>query len=135
MWSFSNYFWRKNNSNLKRFWKIMRTNTKIWKTVPEYRNWWRRSQASVERQKSFEEEWKHKIMDFCNGKLLVFMKTRSGICFSLLMFLFFIIGLHVWGLELNRARLTSERTDLVPGCYIPTLRTKERECQKFLDWR
>ena len=38
--------------------------------VPEYRNWWRRSQASVERQKSFEEEWKHKIMDFCNGKLL-----------------------------------------------------------------
>merc|ERR1711993_196713 len=23
---------------------------------------------------------------------------------------------------------------LVPGCYIPTLRTKERECWKFLDW-
>ena len=30
---------------------------------------------------------------------------------------------------------TPGRTDLVPGCYIPTLRTKERECQKFLDWR
>jgi len=37
----------------------------------------RRSQASVERQKSFEEEWKHKIMDF-SKRLMVYERKRKG---------------------------------------------------------
>ena len=37
----------------------------------------RRSQASVERQKSFEEEWKHRIMDF-SKRLMVYERKRKG---------------------------------------------------------